>query len=85
MSDAFQDLALRKELLVAQSTLERAKLRYQVIALRSRAPMRMRIPLFGLLLLVAGRLRAGRLIAGAARILMLMRLVRGAVGMLGRK
>jgi hypothetical protein len=83
MSDAAKNLALRKELLVSQSTLLRARLRYEVLAMRSRAPSR--LPLFGLLMMVAGRLRGARWIAKATRLLALFRMARGVLGLLRRK
>lgn len=82
MSRPRDELALRKDLLIAQSALYRAKLRYELAALRSNALSGS--SLFGLLLL-AGRPRAMRWIAVTGRVLLLARLVRAVVGLFRRK
>jgi hypothetical protein len=87
MSSALEDLALRKEALVAQAAVERTRLRYEIIALRSRAisvPV-LRGPAFALLLLVAGRLRFARWIAKAARLVLFLRLARNVLGLVRGK
>jgi hypothetical protein len=82
MNKPLDDLALRKELLLAQSALYRAKLRYQIVALRSSALSKG--SLFALLLL-AGRPRASRWIAAAGRAIVLVRLARTVLGLFRRK
>jgi hypothetical protein len=87
MSSALEDLALRKEALIAQSAVERTRLRYEIIALRSRAisvPV-LRGPAFALLMLLAGRLRLARWIAKAARLVLFLRLARNVLGLVRGK
>jgi hypothetical protein len=82
MNEPRDDLALRKELLLLQSTLYRLKLRYEIAALRSNAISRS--SLFGLLLL-AGRSRASNWVATAGRAVMLARLALTVLGLFRRK
>ncbi len=79
MKEPRDDLALRKELLLAQSTLYRAKLRYELGAMRSTTLSKG--ALFGWLLL-AGRSRATRWVALAGRVLVFVRLARSVLGLL---
>jgi hypothetical protein len=72
------DLALRKELLLAQSTLYRAKLRHELTTLRSNALSKG--SLFGLLTL-AGASRASGWIALAGRALLFARLAKTVIGL----
>lgn len=82
MNSALEDLALRKEMLVSQAAVERTRLRYEIIALRSRASVPvLRGPAFALLMLAAGRLRLGRWIAKAARLVLFLRLARNVLGL----
>jgi hypothetical protein len=86
MNSALEDLALRKEMLVARAAVERTRLRYEMIALRSHASVPvLRGPAFALLLLVAGRLRLARWIAKAARLVLFVRLARNVLGLVRGK
>jgi hypothetical protein len=78
MNSPRDDLALRKELLLAQSTLYRAKLRHEFVALR-RAPAT-KLPIFGLFMLLAGRSRAARWIAMAGQAVAIVKTVRSVIG-----
>ncbi|HSJ97355.1 MAG TPA: hypothetical protein VLC53_09790 [Myxococcota bacterium] len=79
-------LAERKELLLAQSRLDRARVRYQWVAMRYRARSRsLRGPLLGLLLLGAGRARSGRLLVLLRRALMVATAARTTLAFLRRR
>jgi hypothetical protein len=82
MNDARGDLALRKQLLLAQCKLYRAKLRYEFVALR-RGPVA-KLPLFGLFMLLAGRSRAGRWIVLAGKALAAVKTVRSVMAAMRR-
>jgi len=77
MADLERRLAERKDLLILRSTLNRARLRYQLVALRARVPSR-RTTLVGVVLFALMRLGVGRWIAKAGRLLMLVRAARSA-------
>jgi hypothetical protein len=79
-----RQLAERKELLVLRSTLNRARLRYQFVALRSRVPSR-RTTVVGVVLFALMRLGVGRWIANAGRVLVLVRAARSAFRLLRRR
>lgn len=73
------DLAVRKDLLVAQSALYRSRLRHEAAALRSRAypgPV-----LTGLFTLLAGRSRGAKWIGAAGAILAIVRTGLSIVGL----
>ena len=81
------DLAARKEMLVARSAVQRARLRYEVLALRSR-PRNMSLPLGLLLGFLARRgspAGAGGLLGKLGALLAIVRPLLGFVKMLRRK
>ncbi len=84
MLDLERQLAERKDLLILRSTLNRARLRYQLVALRARFPSR-RTTVVGVVLFALMRLGVGRWIAKAGRIFVLLRSIRGALRLLLRK
>jgi hypothetical protein len=79
MSSPRSALALRKELLVAQSALYRAQLRHEFVALTAR-PRISRVALFGIFTWLAGRTRAARWIAMAGQAIAVVKMVRKALG-----
>jgi hypothetical protein len=87
MSHAPDTLEARKELLVARSALERARIRYELVALRS-SPSRLPLPV-GLLLGFVTRAGApgaigkmAGLLAVVRTVLSVIRMVRGDRGLL---
>ena len=84
MADLERSLAERKELIVLRSTLNRARLRYQLVALRARVPSR-GAGLAGIALFAFARLGLGRWIAQAGRMLTLARTIQSALGLLRRR
>ena len=83
-----RDLAARKDLLLAESALHRARLRYQLVALRARRPSLLAIgapllggPLLGLLMLLGGRARMAGAVARAGQLVGLLRLASSIFGM----
>lgn len=93
MSDSPGLLAARKHLLVARSSLYRLKMQQELGTLReslrwSRAGAALatsppaRSLLFGLIVLILGRRRLGRLIWGAGRAILLLKLARGVAALL---
>jgi hypothetical protein len=81
MTPPRDDLALRKDLLLAQSSLYRAKLRHEVGLMRSHAISKGSA--FGLLTL-AGGLGIGSWVAKAGRVLLFLRLARNVVKLFRR-
>jgi hypothetical protein len=73
------DLAVRKDLLVAQSALYRSRLRYEAAALRSRATLGP--VLSGLLSLAVGRSRGAKWIGAAGAILAIARTAISIIGL----
>ena len=84
MADLERQLAERKDLLVLRSAVNRARLRYQLIALRSRVPSR-RTTVVGMVLFAVMRLGVARWIAKAGRVLMLVKAARSAFRLLRRR
>jgi hypothetical protein len=84
MAELERSLAERKDLLVLRSTLNRARLRYQLVALRARIPSR-RTTVLGVALFALMRLGVGRWIANAGRLLVLVRTIQSALGLLRRR
>jgi hypothetical protein len=84
MAELERELAERKDLLVLRSTLNRARLRYQLVALRARVPSR-RTTLVGVVLFALMRLGVGGLIAKAGRVLVLVKAARSAFRLLRRR
>jgi hypothetical protein len=81
VSRSLEDLALRRELLVARATLHRAQLRGELLALRRPRGASWVLPL---LMLFAGRGRAGSWIARAASLVSIARTCVAVVGALRR-
>ena len=83
MPKAESDLALRKDLLLAQSAVYRAKLHYELISFRTRVPAR--ASMLGMLLLLAGRARSASWIGTISKALFVVRMVRTVMGLFRRK
>ncbi|MEO5692279.1 MAG: hypothetical protein ABIQ72_04075 [Usitatibacter sp.] len=81
MSQDLDDLALRKQLLVAQSRLYRSQLGVAALTMRSRASQ---LPFAGLLTFFAGR-SAGRWIGTAGTVLAVARIALSALALFRRK
>ena len=79
-----RQLAERKELLVTRSALNRARVRYQLVALRARIPSR-RTTVIGTVLFGFLRLGAARWIANAGRLLVLFRGARSVLRLFRRR
>ena len=84
MAELERQLAERKDLLVLRSSVNRARLRYQLVALRARIPSR-RTTIVGTVLLALMRIGVGRWIPKAGKVLALLRAARSALGMLRRR
>jgi len=83
MPNAESDLALRKDLLLAQSAVYRAKLHYEVISFRTRVPVRASV--LGMLFLLVGRARSANWLGTVSRVLLAVRTVKAVMGFFGRK
>jgi hypothetical protein len=84
MAKLERELAERKDLLILRSALNRARLHYQIVALRARVPTR-RTTVVGVVLFALMRMGVGRWIAKAGRVLMLVRAARSAFRLLRRR